>query len=310
MAGLLEQIDVAISDLLTGWNVYTTLIAFAIVGFLGFIIYDSADADTHPLLLARQAQASYVRQPGESAVFRSPETPHGYPLRTGLAVRPPGAPMYSAGKDGDLRDIWRRVTGEIPLEKGAKSSGTANIMTVFGKEGVTEHKVEDITKEIAIIGKHLQDRSAKRVAVYLPNSLEFLGTLFAGAFYGFTPILIPYNQPQETLVELLVQTGADALIAEAGSLSLAEVSQGASALRSIIWTVEKTSRHMDWSEVPEGIGGKIDVAVWHELVQEQKNGAATLPSTSEKPPGIVFLWQEAIGKPAEIVEFTQQVCTD
>jgi acyl-CoA synthetase (AMP-forming)/AMP-acid ligase II len=215
--------------------------------------------------------------------------------------------MYSAGKDGDLRDVWRRVAGEFPLEKGATSSGTANIMTVFGKEGVTGHKVEEVTKEIAIIGKHLQDHGAKRVAVYLPNSLEFLGALFAGAFYGFTPILIPYNQPHQTVVELLVQTGADALIAEAGSIPLAEVSRGASALRSIIWTVEKTSRHMDWSEVPEGIGGKMDVAVWHELVQEQKTGTVNLPSTSGKPPGVVFLWQEAVGQPAEIVEFTQQV---
>jgi hypothetical protein len=215
--------------------------------------------------------------------------------------------MYSAGKDGDLRDIWRRVTGEIPLEKGAKSSGTAHIMTVFGKEGVVEHTVDDVTKEIAVVGKHLQDRGAKRVAVYLPNSLEFLCTLFAGAFYGFTPILIPYNQPHQTLIELLAQTGADTLIAEAGSVPLADVSQAVSGLRSIVWTVEKTSRHMDWSEVPEGIGGKVDVAVWHELVQEHKNGAASLPSTSEKPPGVVFLWQEATGKPAEIVEFTQQV---
>jgi len=218
--------------------------------------------------------------------------------------------MYSAGKDGDLRDIWKRVTGEIPLEKGAKSSGTANIMTVFGKEGVTEHKIEDITKEIAIIGKHMQGRNAKRVAVYLPNSLEFLAVLFAGAFYGFTPILIPYNQPQQTLVQLLVQTGADTLVAEAGSFPLADISQGAPGLGSIIWTVEKTSRHMDWSEVPEGIGGKIDVAVWHELVQEQKNADASLPATSGKPPGVVFLWQEAVGKPAEVVEFTQQVCTE
>lgn len=77
MAGLLEQIDGAISDALKEWNIYTTLISFAIVGFLAWIIYDNADADTHPLLLARQAQASYVRQPGESAIFRSPETPHG-----------------------------------------------------------------------------------------------------------------------------------------------------------------------------------------------------------------------------------------
>jgi acyl-CoA synthetase (AMP-forming)/AMP-acid ligase II len=215
--------------------------------------------------------------------------------------------MYSAGKDGDLRDIWRRVTGEIPLEKGATSNGSANIMTVYGKEEMTEHKIEAISREIAVIGNHLKEYGAKRVAFYLPNSLEFLAALFAGAFYGFTPILIPYNQPQATLVELLVSTGADALIAQAGSVPLADVTRGASSLRQIIWTVEKTSRHMDWSEVPEGIGGKIDVSVWHELVQDQKSGVSQLPSTAQKPPGVVFLWQEVAGKSAEIVEFTQQV---
>lgn len=77
MPGLLEQLDGSISAVLEGWNIYTTLIAAGILGFIGWIIYDTADADTHPLLLARQAQASYVRQPGESAIFRSPETPHG-----------------------------------------------------------------------------------------------------------------------------------------------------------------------------------------------------------------------------------------
>lgn len=215
--------------------------------------------------------------------------------------------MYSAGKDGDLRDIWRRATGEIPLEKGAFSSGTAKLMTVFGKEGLSEHDIAAITKEIAIIGKHLQEHGAKRVAIYLPNSVEFLTALFAGAFYGFTPILIPFNQPHQTLADLLQRTGADSLIAQAGSAPLADLTRSASSLRQIIWTVEKTSRHMDWSEVPEGIGGKIDVSVWHELVQDQKNGAAVLPSNADKASSVVFLWQEAAGKSAEIVEFTQQV---
>ncbi|KAJ4311814.1 hypothetical protein N0V94_007756 [Neodidymelliopsis sp. IMI 364377] len=306
MPGLLEQLDGAISDLFQGWNAYSTLLLVGLVGFVGWIVANNADADTHPLLLARQAQASYVRQPRESAVFRSPETPHGYPLRTGLAVKPPGAPMYSAGKDGDLRDIWRRVTGEIPLEKKASSSGTATILTVLGKEEISEHSIAGISKEIAIIGKHLQEHKAKRVAVYLPNSLEFLAVLFAGAFYGFTPILIPYNQPHPALVDLLQQTGADSLIAQAGSVPLADVTQSVPALRQIVWTVEKTSRHMDWSEVPEGIGGKVDVSVWHELVQDAKQTDDGLPSDTAKAPSVVFLWQEAVGKPAEVVEFTQQ----
>ena len=77
MPGLLDQLDGAISDLLAGWNIYSSLILAGIVAFLGYVVYNTADADTHPLLLARQAQASYVRQPGESAVFRSAETPHG-----------------------------------------------------------------------------------------------------------------------------------------------------------------------------------------------------------------------------------------
>ena len=215
--------------------------------------------------------------------------------------------MYSAGKDGDLRDIWRRVTGEIPLEKKASSSGTATIMTVHGKEDISEHNIPGITKEIAIVGKHLQEHNASRVAVYLPNSLEFLAVLFAGAFYGFTPILIPYNQPHTTLVELLQATGADALIAQAGSVPLADVTRSVPALRQVVWTVEKTSRHMDWNEVPEGIGGKVDVSVWHELVQDSKYTEDVLPSSTGKAPGVIFLWQEAVGKPAEIVEFSQQV---
>lgn len=86
MAGLIEQIDGAISSLVADWNGYSTLIALAIVGFLGWVIYDNADADTHPLLLARQAQAAYVRHPGESAIFRSPETPHGCMLTTSIRL--------------------------------------------------------------------------------------------------------------------------------------------------------------------------------------------------------------------------------
>ncbi|KAF2496978.1 acetyl-CoA synthetase-like protein [Lophium mytilinum] len=307
MAGIVEQLDAGIASLFSGWNTYSTLIAIGLAGFLGWVVFDIQDADIHPLLLARQAVAAYVRQPGESAVFRSPETPHGYGLRTGLAVKPPGAPAYTAGRDGDLRDVWRRVTGEIPLEKGGAPGKTGSIQTVFGKEDLTDHTIADITREINVIGKQLKEHGAKRVAVYLPNSVEFLATLFAASFYGFSPILIPYNQPHTALVELLNQTGADSLVAAAGSLPLTDVSKGVPGLRQLIWTVEKTSRHMDWNEVPEGIGGKVDVTVWHELVQESKTASTELPTTAagSKPANLVFIWQEKPGAPAEIVELTQ-----
>lgn len=131
----------------------------------------------------------------------------------------------------------------------------------------------------------------------------------AGAFYEFSPVLIPYNQPHPALISLLKQTGADSLVAEAGSLPLADVSKGVPGLRQIVWTVEKTSRHMDWNEVPEGIGGKIDVSVWHQLVQDQKSGGTELPqdNAAQKPGNLVFVWQEKPGASVEIVEFTQNV---
>ena len=97
------------------------------------------------------------------------------------------------------------------------------------------------------------------------------------------------------------------MIAAAGAVPLAEISKAAPAIREVIWTVEKTSRHMDWNEVPEGIGGKIDVSVWHDLVQDQKSRSTKLPEDSSKAPNVVFIWQEKVGGPAQVVEFTQGV---
>ena len=77
MAGMVEQLDSIIASVFSGWNIYSSALTFGIFGFIAWVIFDTQDADTHPLLLARQAVASYVRQPGESAIYRSPETPHG-----------------------------------------------------------------------------------------------------------------------------------------------------------------------------------------------------------------------------------------
>lgn len=119
------------------------------------------------------------------------------PLKSGLAVKPPGAPAYAAGKDGDLRAIWRRVTGEIPLVsqstaffQGGKSSSEVEskrgrIQTVFGKD-LDEHDIAELTKEINVIGKHLKQHGAKRVALYLPNSVEYLAAIF-GMWSALTP---------------------------------------------------------------------------------------------------------------------------
>ncbi|RDI84338.1 Pescadillo [Venturia inaequalis] len=314
MANLIEQLDKQLAELFQGWNTTSTLLTLAILGFLAYVIVSSEEPDTHPMLLQRQATASLVRHPGESAIYRSPDTPHGYPLRTGLNVKPAGAPAYAGGKDGDLRDIWRRVTGEIPIEKGFGASTPVatveqgKILTVLGKEEVIEHSISDITKEIAVVGAHIRKHGGTRVAIYLPNSIEFLAALFSCSFYGLTPILIPYDHPTTEIIGLLQKTKADVLIAEAGSLPLQEVAQKHKSLKQVVWVVEKTSRHMDWTEVPKEIGGNVDVSVWHQLVQDSQDvTTADMPDIKSEELGkIVIVCADKPGSEERIIEFTQQ----
>ena len=83
------------------------------------------------------------------------------------------------------------------------------------------------------------------------------------------------------------------------------------SLKQMIWVVERTSRHMDWNEVPEGEGGKAEIAVWHDIVDEKSPASSELPT--ELPGGILPNVTAVVedGMSAldsyEIVEYTQEV---
>ena len=168
MTNIVEQIDEQLAALLSSWDVYTTIIALILAVFVIYPLFLGQEPDTHPMLLARQARPAPVRNPRESAVYRSLESPHGFPLRSGLNVKDPGAPRYSAGRDGDLRDIWRMFVN-------GGEHGKGKIMTVFGKEEVVEHDTAVVSKEMNVVGRRLH---GKKVALYLPNSIEYLTALF------------------------------------------------------------------------------------------------------------------------------------
>lgn len=178
----LESLDSTLATILADWSYTTTALALTILVVLLYPLFTSSDPDTHPLLLARQAQASPVRNRGQSAFYRSPESPHGYPLKSGLNVKDAGAPRWASGKDGDLRDVWREVARGGSVGSDGKSIPAGLIMSVFGKAEVVEHKVEELSKEINIIGQRLKNAGVRRVAIYLPNSIEYLLTVFGESF--------------------------------------------------------------------------------------------------------------------------------
>ena len=174
----LEKADAFLMDLFAGWNGLTTVLATVILLYIAYPFLTGRDPDTHPLLLARQATASPVRKQGESAIFRSLETPYGYPLKTGLNVKDPGAPKWSSGRNGDIRDIWRQAVQGPLNDDGTLSGKKGSLMTVLGREQILQSDFEDVSQEINIIGQHIRSANGKVVAVCLSNSREMLAAIF------------------------------------------------------------------------------------------------------------------------------------
>lgn len=137
---ILFHVDEGISGLFGQWNLYSTGLVTVLIGLLSYQIFARQDADVHPMLLARQAQSSPVRQQGESAVYRCQAAPHGMPLNSGLNVKDPGAAKWARGRDGDLRDIWRQATAGVKDDVSTKGQ-TGRILTVLGREKVVDHKL-------------------------------------------------------------------------------------------------------------------------------------------------------------------------
>lgn len=135
----------------------------------------------------------------------------------------------------------------------------------------------------------------------------------AAAFYGFRPVLVPNNLPTDLLTAHLQKVQPDFFIAEAGVVELSAVTQGCPTLAHAILVAKHGSRHMDWNEVPEGSGGKVDVSVWHELVDEKKGSIGSdvpaLDKESTVSPLSTF-WPST-GGVGELVEYTSDVrCPD
>jgi hypothetical protein len=303
MAGILETLDTAVTGLVGQWNGYSTGLMTLLVAIISYRIFSQREPDIHPMLLIRQAYPSTVRQENESAVYRSLATPHGMALNGGLGVKDPGAKKWARGRNGDLRDIWRKAA------TGGEDGSKGKLLTVLGSQRVVEHKMEDVTKQINLIGRHIAEQGGIRVAIYLPNSIELLATIFACSFYpNLTTVLIPFDVRDEELVSMLRRSAADTVVTVPGAFPFDTVVKAYPALRQLIWVVDEGSKHLDWNEVPEGMGGSVNVATWQDIISDAPASAATeLPPLDPEnvPKDVVTFWQSKPGQMEEMVRFSQ-----
>lgn len=133
--GVLESLDSGLTGLVGQWNGYSTGLVTVLVAIVSYQLMNMKDPDVHPMLLARQATAATVRSEGQSAVYRSLAAPHSMPLNPGLNVKDAGASKWSRGRDGDLRDVWRKVVS------GSDSGAKGRLLTVLGSENVVTHNL-------------------------------------------------------------------------------------------------------------------------------------------------------------------------
>ncbi|KAH6655129.1 hypothetical protein BKA67DRAFT_591655 [Truncatella angustata] len=302
VGSVLGQLDAALSDLVGQWNGYSTGLATALVLIITYSIMTRVDPDIHPMLLARQAQGSPVRQEGESPIYRGNSAPHGMPLNSGLNVKPPGASKWSMGKDGDLRDVWRRA-----ISGTEDGSAKGRILTVQGREKVIEHKLGDITRAIRLVGQHISEQGGSKVAIYLPNSVELLAALFACSFFNLTAIVVPFDESPESIVSMLRQSNADTVVTLSGAFPLDVVVKSYPSLKQLVWVVEQGSSHLDWSEVPEGFGGKVNVSTWQDILQDNPvTTSLDLPADEKTPADVVFFWKSKSASQEQLVQFTQK----
>ena len=135
------KLDQLVTGVLGEWDGYTTAILALIITVFAYQVFTSRDPDAHPMLLARQAQAAPIRQKGESAVLRCHSAPHGIPLNSGLNIKDPGDSKWARGRDGDLRDVWRKALTGVVDRDGKETGEKGKLFTVLGSEQVVEHSL-------------------------------------------------------------------------------------------------------------------------------------------------------------------------
>ncbi|TGJ79366.1 hypothetical protein E0Z10_g9387 [Xylaria hypoxylon] len=304
--GVLAQLDDGLSSLIGQWNVYSSGIVTLLVLLITYSITNRVEPEIHPMLLARQGHGSPVRQEGESPIYRSNAAPHSMPLNSGLNVKEAGASKWSQGRDGDLRDVWRKALSGSSESDGAKGKG--RVFTVLGSEKVVEHKLDDITRQINLVGQYISSQGGKKVAIYLPNSVEYIATLFACSFYNVTAILLPYDQSDASIISMLQQSGADTVVTCPGTFPFDSVVKSYPVLRQLIWVVDEGNKHLDWNEVPQGMGGKVNVSTWQDILNDSPQpSGADLPSIDSQAaaPDVIMFWTSKTDSIEEMVRFTQ-----
>ena len=125
-------------------------------------------------------------------------------------------------------------------------------------------------------------------------------------FYGVNPVLIPHDQPQDVLLEILRETKVDRLIAPAGTIPIERLQKACPAIKEAIWVVEETSRQLDWKVSSPSLAA----STWHDVIAAgHKTVSDSLPESSDADSATAILAVEITKDSGsfEVIEYSQKV---
>jgi hypothetical protein len=90
---------------------------------------------------------------------------------------------------------------------------------------------------------------------------------------------------------------------------LSLVAKNNKQLSQVIWVAKIGSQHMDWNQVPGDVQGSLEVAVWHELVEEKKDlTGLDVPiwDPNSHAPSVTTVWPTK-SQVGDLIEFQPEV---
>lgn len=107
---------------------------------------------------------------------------------------------------------------------------------------------------------------------------------------------------------MLQRSGADTVVTAPGAFPFDNAVKSYPGLRHLIWVVDEGNKHLDWNEVPKGMGGSVNVSTWQDILNDNPVDAGTeLPEVDPKAEiqDVIIFWQSKPGDLEEMVRFTQ-----
>lgn len=156
------------------------LLSLPVIYFV-FKHYSREWKDIDPALLQYQSSISETRQPGESAIYRSVDVPHGTGITRGLSLR-----IGYKIRDGCLKDIWHI---------GFQSDKLTKRSITFGD---VTYSIEIVNAIIHFIASKIDELETEKIAIYgdLSKNPELIFVIWA-CFFVCDKTVVHYRKPED-----------------------------------------------------------------------------------------------------------------